>query len=69
MPQFDTIEEAFEWFLENTLPKLTTEQKQKLKDAKHDYNTGRNKVSHKRMTRIMKEYGSFKTYHFYEDEL
>ncbi|HAS45904.1 MAG TPA: hypothetical protein DCS93_35810 [Microscillaceae bacterium] len=68
MPQFQTIEQAFEWFLENTYPQLTTEQKQKLRDAKHDYTTGRSKVSQKRMMRIMDEYGEFEIQYIYENK-
>ena len=61
MPQFQTIEQAFEWFLENVFPILPTEDKIKLKNAKHDFYKEGLRVSHKRMIRIMNEYAGFQT--------
>ena len=69
MPQFQTVEQAFEWFLEHTFPKLSPEQKLKVRDAKHDYTTGRSSVSHKRMIRIMNLYGDFNTHYTYNDSV
>jgi hypothetical protein len=66
MPQFQTIEEAFEWFLENTFPELPTEDKRKLKDAKYAFYKDGLKVSTIRMKRILSEYGNFETYHIFD---
>lgn len=57
MEYFDSMEEAFEWFLAHTYPKLTPGQKDELKDARYDFTTGRNKVSHKRMLKFITKYG------------
>lgn len=68
MPQFETIEQAFEWFLENVFPKLPTEEKRKLRTVKYDfYKEGLN-VSTKRMTRVMNEYGNFVTWYEYQEK-
>lgn len=61
MPQFQTIEQAFEWFLENVFPELPTPDKRKLKNVKYDYYKEGLKVSHKRMVRVMNEYAKFNT--------
>ena len=66
MPQFQTIEQAFEWFLENTFPELPTEDKRKLKDAKYSFYKEGLKVSTIRMKRILNEYGDFHTYHVFD---
>jgi len=65
MPQFDTIEEAFEWFLENVFPKLSGDEKKKLKDAKYDFLARRDKMSQRRMLRVLNEYGELKTHFTY----
>ena len=66
MPQFQTIEQAFEWFLENVFPELPTEDKRKLKDAKYSFYKDGLKVSTIRMKRILSEYGNFHTYHVFD---
>lgn len=54
---FNSITEAFEWFMENVYPDLSPEQKQKLKDVKYDYyNPRRTGVSEKRMKRVLDQY-------------
>ena len=51
---FNSIKEAFDWFMENVYPNLSPEQKQKLKDVKYDYNNPkRGGVSEKRMQRVL----------------
>ncbi len=69
MKEFEAIEEAFRWFLENKFPELPTEDKIKLRDAKYCFYKEGKKVSEKRMKRIMSEYGNFKTIFRFEDEL
>ena len=59
MPQFQTIEQAFEWFLENVFPELPTEAKRKLKNVKHEYYKDGVNVSTKRMDRVLSEYADF----------
>ena len=68
MPQFQTVEQAFEWFLENVFPTLSTEEKLKLKDAKYGFYKEGIRISHKRMVRIMNDYGKFGTLYTYEIE-
>lgn len=68
MQYFDSMEEAFEWFLTHTYPKLTPDQKDELKDARYDFTTGRNKVSHKRMLKFMTKYGQVKTHYSFEEK-
>ena len=61
MPQFNTLPEAFEWFWENVYPHLPSEQKTgALRRTKHAYYTGAEKVSEKRMQRILAEHVHFK---------
>ncbi len=61
MPEFQTIEQAFEWFLENVFPILPTPEKRKLKNVKYDFYKEGLKVSHKRMVRVMNDYAKFDT--------
>ena len=68
MPQFQSIEQAFEWFLENTYPHLSTEKKQELRNARYSFYKEGKKVSHKRMTRILNEYGKFQVLYEFESE-
>jgi hypothetical protein len=68
MPQFQTLEQAFEWFLENTYPNLSTEEKQTLRNAKYNFYKEGMRVSHKRMTRILNEYGKFQVLYEFESE-
>ena len=63
MPQFQTIEQAFEWFLENVFPELPTEAKIKLRNAKYEYYKEGINVSHKRMMRVMNEYADFEIFY------
>lgn len=58
MHEFTSIEETFQWFMENTYPKLPTEQKIKLKDVKYAYSNGRS-LSLKRKQRVLEEHGEF----------
>ena len=63
MPQFQTIEQAFEWFLENIYPDLPTENKMAIRDAKYIfYKEGRN-ISNKKMQRILEEYTDYENVH------
>ena len=60
MPQFNTLSEAFEWFWENVYPHLPSEQKTgALRAAKHAYYKKDEKVSEKRMQRILAEHVHF----------
>ncbi len=59
MPQFQTLEQAFEWFLEHVFPTLPTEAKRKLKNVKHEYYKEGVNVSTKRMSRVLNEYTDF----------
>lgn len=59
MPEFSTLTQAFEWFLENVYPHLPSEEKYKLRDAKYDFYKEGNKVSVNRMNRILAEYSDF----------
>ena len=64
MPQFETIEQAFEWFLENTYPNLSPEQKTPaLRMTKSAYYKGIEKISEKRMTRILNEFCDYQVMH------
>jgi hypothetical protein len=55
---FKNIAEAFEWFMNNVYPGLSTEHKLKLKDVKYDYYHPSNRnVSEKRMRRVLNEHG------------
>ncbi|HAS39302.1 MAG TPA: hypothetical protein DCS93_02430 [Microscillaceae bacterium] len=60
MPQFQTIEQAFEWFLENVYPNLSSEDKHILRNAKYAFYKEDLKISTKRMNRILREYSTFK---------
>ena len=61
MPQFDTIEEVFDWFWENVYPNLPGKKKTgALRAAKHAFYSEDRKVSHKRMKRILEECSDFK---------
>lgn len=63
MPEFQTITQAFEWFLENIYPDLPTERKTPLREAKHTfYNKDRN-MSTKRMKRILDEHSDYEQLH------
>ena len=50
--EFDTVEKAFQWFLENIYPSLSTEEKKQIKDAKHDLKRGKT-VSEGKMKEIL----------------
>lgn len=60
MQLFDSAAEAFQWFFDNIYPDLSAEERRKLKDAKHDFESKRKGVSEKRMMRIMSEFGEVK---------
>ncbi|EAY28169.1 hypothetical protein [Microscilla marina] len=66
MQEFDTIEEAFRWFLENEYPKLSSKQKLEIKDAKYSFYKEGRKVSEKRMKRILSDYGYFSVVYRFE---
>ena len=59
MKEFNSIPEAFEWFLENVYPDLTTPEKRILRDAKYGFYKEGKTVSEKRMKKILSEYGIF----------
>lgn len=63
MPQFQTLEQAFEWFLENVYPNLPTEQKMPIRGAKYAFYKEGKKVSEKRMRRILDENSNYKNIH------
>lgn len=63
MPEFNTLPEAFEWFLENVYPDLPTKEKSSLRRVKHAYYKTDEKVSEKRMRRVLGEYSKFTTVH------
>lgn len=63
MPEFKTLPEAFEWFLENIYPKLPTEQKTPLRAARHSFYKEGKKVSEKRMKRILDEHSNYENVH------
>ncbi len=64
MPQFQTIEQAFEWFLENVYPDLPPEQKTNaLRVTKSTYYKGIERISVKKMTRILNEFCDYQIMH------
>ncbi len=65
IPQFDTIEEAFGWFLENVYPELSSDEKKKLKDAKYNFLAKGRSMSQKKMLSILNEYGELKNHFTY----
>ncbi len=67
MPQFQTLEQAFEWFLENTYPKLSPEDKYALRNVRYSYYKEGMKVSTKRMNRVLNEYSSFEVIYKVEE--
>ncbi len=69
MPQFQSIQQAFEWFLENVYPNLPAEQKTStLRGAKHTYYKEGGKVSTKRMKRILEQFCKYEVIHNIEIE-
>ena len=67
--QFDSIEEVFEWFLENTFDKLSKEDKRKLKDAKYDFLKRKDNISERRMLKILEQYGFLKKHYTYQEKI
>ncbi len=59
MPEFSTLTQAFEWFLENVYPHLPSEKKRALKDVRYDFYKEGKRVSVNRMTRVLNEYSDF----------
>lgn len=59
MTTFQSIEEAFDWWVKNLYPALTSDQKRgKAVQAMQDYIYGKG-ISEKRMRQILLEYGHF----------
>ena len=56
MQEFNSLQEAFAWFIENTFPKLPTPEKRKLKDIKYVFTQGKY-VSERKMLEIFEKYG------------
>ncbi len=68
MPEFNTLTEAFEWFLENIYPDLPPEKKTSaLRSTKSVYYRG-GKISEKRMRRVLEEHCNYKNIHRLEVE-
>ena len=64
MPQFTTIEQAFEWFLEEVYPNLPTEQKTtNLRVTKSTYYKGEKGVSTKKMRTILEQFCDYQIMH------
>jgi len=68
MPQFQTIAQAFEWFLENIYPDLPTEKKMAIRGAKYAFYKEGKKVSEKRMKRILEENSDYQNIHQVDSE-
>jgi hypothetical protein len=64
MPQFDSLPEAFEWFLENVYPKLPTEKKTPLRSVKYAFYSKDRRVSEKLMRRVLDEHAVYEVKHF-----
>lgn len=67
MPQFQTLEQAFEWFLENVYPNLPPKDKHALRNVRYSYYKEGMKVSTKRMNRVLNEYSSFEVIYKVEE--
>ncbi len=63
MPEFQTITQAFEWFLENIYPDLPTERKAPIRDAKYAFYSETRNISTKKMKRILDEYTDYENVH------
>lgn len=63
MPQFDSLPEAFEWFLENIYPDIPTEQKAPLRTIKYSFYSKNRRVSEKLMRRVLDEHVVYKVKH------
>lgn len=64
MPQFQTIEQAFEWFLENIYPDLPPTQKTPaLRVTKSTYYKGEKGVSKKKMRHILEKFCDYQIMH------
>jgi len=63
MPEFQTITQAFEWFLENIYPDLPTEQKMPLRGDKYAFYSETRNISTKKMKRILEEYTDYENVH------
>jgi hypothetical protein len=57
MPEFDNIQTAFQWWIENVYPKLSSKDKKTSRFAKSDFLTNR-PISEKRIKEIMLKYGT-----------
>ncbi|HAS43381.1 MAG TPA: hypothetical protein DCS93_23070 [Microscillaceae bacterium] len=67
MPEFQTITQAFEWFLENIYPDLPTERKALIRDAKYAFYSETRNISTKKMKRILEEYTNYENVHRLDD--
>lgn len=56
--EFNSVQEAFAYFMENILQNLSADSRRKLKDVKYDYGKEGRKVSETRMKRVLKENAS-----------
>lgn len=64
MPQFLTLTQAFEWFLENVYPELPPEKKTNaLRVAKSTYYKGDKGVSDKKIKSILEEFCDYQLMH------
>ena len=66
MKKFDTLEDAFQHFLDNVYPKLPPERKIKYKDARYDF-LKRHSISHNKIESILEDYATIKMEITFED--
>jgi hypothetical protein len=68
MPQFNDLKAAFEWWLENEYPKLSSAEKQSLKSLRNDFVNHDQAVSDKRLREVLSRYFDVKTVVFLEEK-
>ena len=56
MQEFDSIEDAFAWFIAHVYPTLKTADKQKVKDVKYKFTHGKT-VTRSKKLEILYDYG------------
>lgn len=54
--EFNSVKQAFDWFIKHTYPNLSNKQKNKLKRIKKAHKKGQ-QLSIKRMKKVLKTYG------------